>query len=294
MYQTEAWKIVVPKKGLRTYTPYDLAFLRGEKVTRSPELDDHIEEAWKIEKEKNSSLKNGPLLRLEKTVENKSALDLIVSLTDYQEYKATCVPEHKRRFEAKKGRTLRDNEKAHTFASAILPVTLDDKVVFLVRSSNVDYFKGMLNLPSGGSWDGNPEETIKKLLLYNGYGLFNVAKAIVDKEFNKKARLIQKSPTLYGIAETLEHGESTFDDHVLEFSINLDQSSDDIQRNKEKIAVGKYKDIEVVDFTEAALADFLNEHLERIPNSIQPVVIIAGAHKFGEDWPLSIRGVRKI
>lgn len=297
MYQTDTWRIEVPKKGLYAYRQNDVFFLRGSGVRRSPELEKHIEETWKIELERNPNIKPGPLLRLNKILETgrDNLLDLLISLTDYQEYKATCVPEHKRRFESKEGRTLRDEEKAHTFASAVMPVTLDGKVVFLERSSNVDYFKGMLNVPSGGVWDGDPKETITKLL--DG-ALFKVCRGIVEREFRKKESNIQlkndESPKLYGIAETLEHGENPFDDHALQFEIALDEDTDTLQRKKDKIAVGKYKDLVLVDLKEAAFADFLNENLERIPEAIQPIAIVTGAHKFGADWPFSIKGVRRI
>jgi hypothetical protein len=269
----------------------------GDKVPRSTVLDTHIEESWKIEEKRNPNIRNGQLLRLEKLIETPTDLILKIALTDYQEYKATCVPEHKKRFELREGRTFRSDEKAHTFASAVLPVTLDGKVVFLERSYQVDLFKGFLNLPSGGVWDGDPKKTIKKLLGYSHQGLFGVCKAIVEREFRKiesDIRLNEELPKLYGVAETLEHGDSTFDDHVLEFSVDLDEDTDTLQRKKDKITVGKYGDLIMVDFKEAEFADFLNENMERIPESIQPVAIIAGAHKFGEDWPLSIKGVRKI
>ena len=297
MYQTDSWRIEAPQKGLRIYREDEVSFRRASKVFHSPELNAHIEEVWKIELQRNPKLTVGSLLRLTYLYEYKNEnLELGISLTDYPEYKATCVPEHKRRFEKNVGRTFRSDERAHTFASAVLPVTLDDKVVFLERSYNVDLFKGFLNLPSGGVWDGDPKETIKKLI-YHSPGLFGVCRAIVEREFRKKEseiRLSNESPKLYGVVETLEHGESTFDDHVLEFSIKLDESSDDVQRKKDKIAVGKYGNLVLVDFEEARFADFLNTNLKRIPESIQPVAIIAGAHKFGEEWPLSIKGVRKI
>lgn len=300
MYKTDAWKIEAPKKGLRAYQERDVFFLKGSSVKRNHELEAHIQETWKIELERNPKITNGPLLRLNKILESgrEDLLDLSISLTDYQEYKATCIAEHKRRFELKQGRTLRDEEKAHTFASAVLPVTLDDKVVFLERSYSVDLFKGFLNLPSGGVWDGDPKETIKKLLGYSSDGLFDVCRAIVEREFRKKEsniKLKAENPRLYGIVETLEHeGSIAFDDHVLEFSIGLDEDIDTLQRKKDKIAVGKYGNLVVVAFKEAEFADFLNANLDRIPESIQPVAVIAGAHKFGEDWPLSIKGVRKI
>jgi len=302
MYKTKSWKISVPTKCLRTYGPLDVDFVSEGifdpeilRITHSKELDEHIEETWKLELERNPNLTNGPLLRLSILTNSSSEnrLCFCVGLTDYQEYKATCVPEHKRRFEARSGRDLYNNEKAHTFASATLPITLDDKVVFLQRSSDVDLFRGFLNLPSGGRWDGNPKETMRDM---NGDGdrLYRRCQKIVEREFNGNIRLRGGSQILYGVAETLECGESTFDDHVLEFSIGLEESSDDLLKKKDRIAIGKYSDVVTVDFDESKLADFLNANLERIPESIQPVVIVAGAHKFGEDWPLSIKGVEKI
>ncbi|MBI2672550.1 hypothetical protein HYX16_06470 [Candidatus Woesearchaeota archaeon] len=295
MYKTKSWRISAPTKGLQAYMASEVFFWPGHKVTKSKELDEHIEDTWRLELQRNSKLTNGSLIRLSRlnVYDFSKTLDLFVSLTDYQEYKATCVPEHKRRFEAKYRRTFRDDEKAHTFASATLPITLDDKVVFLQRSSDVDLFRGYFNLPSGGRWDGDLKETIEDM---DGYGerLFRRCMKIVEKEFNKNIKLKENTQKLYGIAETVEHGESTFDDHILEFSIRLEESSDELLRKKDKIATGKYCDIVVVDFEEAKLADFLNANLERIPDSIQPAVVVAGAHKFGEDWPLAIKGVERI
>lgn len=291
MYQTEKWKIVAPRKGIRIYQEHEVKFFEGQKVQRSSELNEHIEETWKIEKQKNLNLTNGKLLRLEKFVDWRFGLDLYISLTDYQEYKATCFPEHKQKFEGKYG-LVKDNEKANTFASAVLPITLDDKIVFLIRSSNVDQFKGFLNLPSGGKWDGNPEKTFNALLDYSG-NLFQIAKKIVNLEFNEKIKLGYEKPKLYGLAQTLEHNENPFDNHVLQFSVLLNESSDDILRKKDKIAKGKYKDIEIVNFSPADLADFVNKNLERIPESIQPVLISVGANTFGIDWPLSIKRIKK-
>jgi len=291
MYQTDSWRILAPSQELTLYAPEDIIFHDGFKIRKSLDLNKHIEESWKIEQQKSPNIKPGKLLRLEKLKECEYGLDLWVNLTDYPEYKATCIPEHTRRF-----RPLKENEKAHTFASATLPITLDDKVVFLQRGDNVDMFKNWLNLPSGGKWDGNPEETIKDMLEgRNAEPIFRRCRQIVINEFNNTTPVENNySQNMYGVAQTLEYNENPFDDHVMLFSITLLKSAKEILKEKEKLKEGKkYQDLVIVDFDEAKLADFLNANLERIPDSIQPVVVMAGARKFGKEWPLYIKGVRK-
>ena len=290
MYETDNWKILAPTKELKLYAPEDIIFHEGSKVKRSPDLDEHIKKSWKIEESKGL-IKPGKLLRLERLRELKYGIDLWVGLTDYLEYKATCTPEHTGRF-----RHLKENEKAHTFASATLPITLDDKVVFLQRGNNVDMFKNFLNLPSGGKWDGNPEETIKDMTEgRDARKVFDRCKTIVINEFNKTLTVPNYNQNMYGVAQTLEHNENPFDDHVLLFSIEIEKSADEVMKSKEKLKEGKkYQGLVLADFKEAELADFMNVNLGRIPDSIQPVAVMAGACKFGKEWPLSINGVRKI
>lgn len=236
-----------------------------------------------------SLLTNGLLLRLESLKETEERLELKVALTNYKEWKATCIQKNKRRFEEKNKRPISKEESASTFASATLPVTLDNYVVFLERTKYVAEFKEFLNLPSGGKWDGNPEYTYNTMLRVPK-DLFRRCGEIVTNEFKRTLCLQDDSQKLFGVIETLD-----YDDHVLMFQINLNSSSNDIQKAKDLVTPrgSKYQDIVLVEFDESKLADFLNKNKERIPSSIFPVAVISGAHKFGEDWPLSIRGVKK-
>ena len=82
-------------------------------------------------------------------------------------------------------------------------------------------------------------------------------------------------------------------DNVLNFTVTLDDEAGELKERVQKIigSANKYKDIELVKFEEGVLTDYIKKNKNRIPSTILPAVLMAGAHKFGEEWPLSFDGV---
>lgn len=294
MYSTNDWEILAPTNSLRTYSPNQIIFKQGRQIKHSPVLDDYIDKVWekevkKAEKEGNT-LTNGPLLRLDYITTSDENLTLGVSLTSYSEFKATCLPIYRDDFEREIRRKLSEEELANTFASATVPITIDDYIVFLKRSNKVSEFRDYLNIPSGGKWDGNPIETYEAMLR-SSEQLFDRCRMIVRNEFKHQVNINEKTQRLFGIYKSLE-----YKDNVLSFAIDLYDEAGELKEKEPKI-IGdalKYNSIDTVEFKEGTLADFLNQNSERIPASIIPAVIMAGAHKFGEDWALSINGIKKL
>ena len=298
MYQSTSYIILTPSEGLRTYSPKDVRFTQGKRMSRNKNLDEHIESIWEHEQQKSlkecSVLENGPLLRLDNyTIADDGSLVLAVAQTDYQEYKATCVPENRAVYERKQSgyshKLFSLEETAKTFAAAFVPITSDGYLVLLERSSSVDTCRGFYNLPSGGRWGGCLDQIYYQMITGNSEMVFKLCSRIVDSKFNFQVN--SDSISLLGLARTLR----TYD-YVLQFVTSLLQSSDDIQRSKDDILGNKrkYIDIVMIPFEETKITDFLNDNSARIPEAIIPEIVIAGAHKFGEEWPLSLHGLEKI
>lgn len=293
MYYTNNWRILTPIKGLRTYLPEQVRFIPGNPIKHSSSLDKHIDRIWKqeieIAKRSGVALINGPLLRFDGLQEDNNNLTIKVGQTNYREYKATCIQRNKVKFERSQNRLMSKEESARTFASETLPVTLDGYVIFLERSNIVDQFKGQLSIPSGGRWDGNPLDTYQ-VMLRSSEELFERCRKIVKKEFSYITQLKKEDQKLLGLGKIME-----YDDYDLLFIVNLNIDSDDILKNKDRFVSkgSKYQDLTLVKFEESKLTDFLNKNMERISPIIHPGIIMAGAYKFGEEWPLSIKKVKK-
>ncbi len=294
MYHTNDWEILAPINELKTYSPSQIKFRQDRQIKRSPALDHYIDKIWEKELKKaekdDTILTDGPLIRLSHLSIGNEDLTFGVSLTSYKEYKATCLPVYRKKFEEENGRKLTDDELACTFASATVPVTLDDYLVLFERTSKVSEFKGYLSIPSGGKWDGNPIETYQAMLR-SSEELFDRCRRIVRNEFNHQVNTNNESHKLLSVYHSKEYVDS-----VLNFTVKLDNEAGELKERAYIItgSSNKYRDIELVKFQEGTLADFIKKNKHRIPSTILPSILMGGAHKFGEEWPLTIKGVKRL
>ncbi len=294
MYFTNEWKILAPKNELKTYLPNQIEFRTGNSIKLSNSLNEHIENVWKeelkIAEMDETILKNDPLVRFSGLKEVNNNLIIYTSLTNYKEFVATCLLKNKEKFKKNYGREISIEESASTFASETLPITLDDYVVVFKRSDKVHLSKGQFSIPSGGRWGSDPRE-IYRAMLKSTDELFERCRDLVRNEFSNKIDVKEDSQKLLGLTEI-----TSYNDHALLFSINLDADYNTIKKNKDKILIGnkKYVDLKLVKFEKLAFTNFLNNNVKKIAFWVYPALIMAGAHKFGEDWPLSIKGIRKI
>lgn len=293
MYQTDSWKILAPSNN-RKFSIENINFTEGKPIIKNPDLEAHIKSVWEKElknaEKKRIILTDNPLIRYNSFEENDK-LTVEISMTNYPEWRATWLSNNRAVFKENFNRDLLPTETAGSFAAATLPLTLDNYLIFLERSSQVSLFGGLLSIPSGGKWNGNPANVFETLLK-DKTKLPYIIREIVAKELGYFPEIDGKeNPIFLALDEAIEDG------YAIQFGLNLNRELSDVQEQKYKIKGDGKKytgNIVHVRFTENDLADFLKVNWNRIPSSIQPGVIMVGAHKFGDDWPLYIKGVRKI
>ncbi len=249
-------------------------------VNKTPDVLEREEVNWARLKAKDPSLFDGPLIRIKYLLARDGWVVVGISKSGYKEHHASFAPGGKRDcytekffpygFRIENGVAVPEIPNSENFYSAFAGCAIveaaDKKLVFGIRSSTVDQFKGIPSLPSGGRFNGKPHEMVDELVTDTD-SIYNHFDGMLELEYPGLERQLILEKKLTGITRSLTDLDVTISAHT-----KIDVLSTELEK---KLDRKKYKELGSV----AANADGIFELLELgFPSTIQPVIVYSAGY----------------
>lgn len=287
MFQSKdsRWKIILPKNYQldlegkpASFTYEDIVLRQGEPIPPNANLDKYLQQKWmKFTQEKRSighpEPENGPLVRLSRLpfLNDAQKIELYLAPTNYKEHIPSVFPdEHSRKLPFEK--------RSNVLNSIAVPVTIDEHLVYVERSSTATF-------PDELSGFGSPLHTPQEITSVGPAYLFTQVRDVVAKETGVSPSLLEVTLNGFAYLEdgfnvplwiakiNLEKGdfENTFNEH------NFNQPKK--IRGSEEL---KYKRVGFVPLNADYYRAFLNR--KDLARTVKPIWVYLAIQKFGIDY----------